>query len=154
MLMELQVVFQYTGTTASVSSTGVVSGVGTGSATLVYTVTNGCGSIATSAVISVLPLPNAGLISGTGSVCVGSLLPLPMLLQVVYGMPAMAIHQYLVPVSLLVLTPGTDTILYTVTNSCASAVAKQIVLVIRLQQCRCAYGELPCACHIPKSCLC
>eukprot|EP01041_Mallomonas_annulata_P012565 gene12565-26459_t len=57
---------------ATVSSTGVFTGVAAGSATISYVVTGGCGSVAATRVVSVLPLPVAGTVSGTNSLCVGA----------------------------------------------------------------------------------
>ncbi len=56
---------------ASVSSS-IVSGVTTGTATISYTVTNGCGSISALHPVTVNPLPNAGTITGATYVCESS----------------------------------------------------------------------------------
>ena len=58
---------------ATITSGGVVTGLSTGTVTIRYTVTNGsgCSSTATRS-ITVNPLPNAGIVSGTNTVCVGS----------------------------------------------------------------------------------
>ncbi len=58
--------------TATVSSAGAVHGVSAGSATITYTVTNSCGSDAATASMTVNPLPNAGTVSGSSSVCVAA----------------------------------------------------------------------------------
>ncbi len=54
------------------ASTGVVTGVAAGSATITYTFANGCGSVSASKIINVDPLPNAGTVSGAATVCAGS----------------------------------------------------------------------------------
>ena len=60
------------GSVASVSSTGVVTGVSAGTASITYTVTaNGCTSSATNTV-TINALPNAGTITGTSTVNVGA----------------------------------------------------------------------------------
>ncbi len=60
-------------TVASVgSATGLVSGLAAGTSTIIYTVTNSCGTASDSRVVTVNPLPVAGTISGANSVCVGS----------------------------------------------------------------------------------
>ncbi len=123
-------VWSIVSTSATISSTGVVTGTSTGTAVIDYVITNGCGSAAASSVISVLPLPNAGLISGTGSVCVGNTITLND--GAVGGIwSASNGHSSVSGTGIVTgLTPGTDTILYTVGNSCGSASAKQIILVI------------------------
>ncbi|NDC43018.1 MAG: hypothetical protein EBZ77_15955, partial [Chitinophagia bacterium] len=57
---------------ATVSSTGVVFGVSTGSAIITYTVTNTCGTAFTTTTITVNPLPHAGVVTGTSSACAGT----------------------------------------------------------------------------------
>lgn len=54
---------------ATVSSTGVVTGVAAGSVTITYTVTNSCNSVFTTWPMTVNPSPVAGIISGPASVC-------------------------------------------------------------------------------------
>ncbi len=53
-------------------STGIVTGVSAGNATIVYTFSNACGSPTASQMITVNPLPNAGTITGAATVCAGS----------------------------------------------------------------------------------
>lgn len=53
-------------------STGLVTGISAGFATIKYTYTNSCGSVSSSQLITVNPLPNAGLVTGASSVCAGS----------------------------------------------------------------------------------
>ncbi len=54
-------------------STGVVTGVSAGNATITYTFTNGCGTANASKLITVNSLANAGTVSGAANVCVGSI---------------------------------------------------------------------------------
>ena len=55
------------------SSTGVVSGVAAGSATITYTVTGtgGCSNATATRTVTVTTAPNAGTLSGTQAICVG-----------------------------------------------------------------------------------
>ncbi|HEY5390774.1 MAG TPA: Ig-like domain-containing protein, partial [Hanamia sp.] len=57
------------------STTGVVVGVATGSATITYTSTTPCGSLIASANISVNPVLNAGTVNGASTLCIGSTTP-------------------------------------------------------------------------------
>jgi hypothetical protein len=52
--------------------TRVVTGVAEGGATISYAVTNSCGTAVTTKIITVNPLPVAGAITGTSSVCAGT----------------------------------------------------------------------------------
>ncbi len=57
---------------AATVSGGVVLGVSAGLDTVIYTVSNFCGSVSVSRAITINPVPNAGNIVGAGSVCVGT----------------------------------------------------------------------------------
>ncbi len=53
-------------------NTGVVTGVGQGNTTISYTVTTSCGTASANYPVAVNPVPNAGSITGTNYLCVGS----------------------------------------------------------------------------------
>ena len=55
-----------------IASTGVVKGIGAGSAIITYTFSNSCGSNSSNTTIQVNAAPNAGTISGTAPTCVGT----------------------------------------------------------------------------------
>ncbi len=57
---------------ASVDAAGTVTGISGGTADITYTVTNGCGTAFTSVNITVNPLPDAGTITGTTTICFGA----------------------------------------------------------------------------------
>ena len=59
-------------TIATVSGSGSVMGAAAGSAIISYTKSNSCGSVSATAAITVKPLPDTGVISGTASICIGS----------------------------------------------------------------------------------
>lgn len=117
---------------ATVSGTGVVSGVSPGVDTIIYIKANpACSSRSTHAV-TVKPLPDAGTINGPGTLCVWDSLTLT---DAATGgtwsqSPGGAA---LVPVSggikVLPVSTGTDTIFYSVTNSCGTAVASHVVVI-------------------------
>ena len=52
------------------AATGVVTGTGAGTPTIIYTVINGCGTDTANKLMTILPIPDAGTISGASSVCV------------------------------------------------------------------------------------
>ncbi len=56
----------------TVSSTGVVTGTGGGSATISYTVSNSCGSVSATYPMTGIALPDTGVISGPSSICISS----------------------------------------------------------------------------------
>ena len=51
---------------------GVVKGESPGTDTVIYTISNACGSVSTSKEITIFPLPDPGIITGTSPICVGS----------------------------------------------------------------------------------
>jgi len=54
---------------ATVGSTGIVTGVAAGTSVISYTVSNGCGTVAATSTVTVNPLPVTGTITGTPVVC-------------------------------------------------------------------------------------
>ena len=113
------------------SASGYVTGVGAGNASIVYTVINGCGTNTANASVTVLPLPNAGVINGTPSVCVGAVTTLT---NTIGGGTWNTSNAALatVPASSGIVTGisvGTPTISYTDSNSCGVARSFKIVTV-------------------------
>jgi uncharacterized protein YjdB len=113
------------------SASGIAYGVNVGTSTISYTVTNGCGTAATTVVVTVNPTPNAGVITGTATVCPantttlsntasgGSWSSTNMATAIVGSSTGIVTG----------ITPGTTTISYTVSNSCGTAAATAIVTV-------------------------
>ena len=115
---------------ATVSSIGVVSGVSAGVTTISYTVTNGCGSATTSRSMTVNPLPFAGTVSGTATVCVGSTTTLT---STGSGGTWSSSHGAIATINPMgVVTgvaAGTATISYKVVNSCGTSTGVYVVTV-------------------------
>ena len=114
--------------TATVGSTGVVTGVTAGTDTIIYTVTNVCGTIPATKVITVNPLPDAGNITGASSVCVNATITLA---DVATG-GVWSSSNATATVSggnVSGVTAGVDTIMYSVTNVCGTDIAKKIITV-------------------------
>ncbi len=107
------------------SATGIVSGIAAGTTTLSYTVANSCGIAATTVVATVNPLPNAGTITGTATVCPGDT---TILSSSVTGGTWTSVSTPTATIGsatgiLVGIAAGTSTISYTVTNSCGTDVA-------------------------------
>jgi uncharacterized protein YjdB len=119
-------------TTSTVSATGVVTGVGAGTDTLIYTTSNVCGTVRTRKTITVRALPNAGTISGAMSVAVGVNTTLTS-----SGSTGGVWSSSTLPVATVVsstgrvrgVSTGTSTISYTVSNTCGTAVATRSITV-------------------------
>jgi uncharacterized protein YjdB len=115
---------------ASVVSTGVVTGIAAGTATISYAVSNSCGSASTTRVVTVNPLPIAGTITGTASVCAGSTTTLSN--ATTGGAWSSSATGVATVGSTGVVTgvaAGTATISYTVTNGCGSVSTTRVVTV-------------------------
>ena len=117
--------------TAAVNSSGMLTGIGAGSATVSYTVTNGCGTAHTTAAISVNPQPVAGSITGAPGVCtLGATTTLGE--SVAFGTWSSS-NPLIATVSSVgaatSIAYGTDTISYAVTNSCGTAYARTLFFV-------------------------
>ncbi|NDC39959.1 MAG: T9SS C-terminal target domain-containing protein, partial [Chitinophagia bacterium] len=117
-------------TIATVTASGIVTGVSSGSVTISYTKTNSCGSVAATWAVTVNGTPSAGTISGPASVCLGSSITLS---STVTGgtWSATNSNASVVATTGLVggLAGGLDTILYTVTTSCGTGISSYTVNV-------------------------
>lgn len=115
---------------ATVGSTGIVTGIAAGTATISYTVTNTCGSGVATKIITVNSTPTAGTITGSSSVCAGSTITLS---NATSGGSWSSSNTYKATVgSTGVVTgvaAGTVTISYTVTNSCGTVIATKVLTV-------------------------
>ena len=107
---------------------GLVTGLSAGIDTILYTVTNGCGTMAAQKTITVNPLPDEGAIAGPSAVCVGS--------TIVLNDPAPGgtwsasnTNAMISGVSVTGASAGADTISYTVTNGCGSTSALKYITI-------------------------
>lgn len=115
---------------ATVSSSGLVSGVTAGTATIYYSVTNSCGTTAATATITVNSAPSVAAITGTTTVCKESTTSLSC--ATAGGTWASANTAVAEVNSSGVVTgkgSGTTTISYTVSNSCGSNVSNATITV-------------------------
>lgn len=114
------------------ASTGVVTGMSAGTATIKYAVTNGCSSKYTTKDITVVSAPNAGTLNCSPTVCVGSTTPVTSNGNSGGSWSSSNILIAKVNTSTGVVTgvkAGTATITYTVTNSCSSKNAVKSITV-------------------------
>jgi len=115
---------------ATVGTSGLVSGVAAGTAAISYTVTNSCGTAHTTSVVTVNPLPDAGSISGTATVCGAATTSLS---DAAGGGTWSSGNTGIATVGTSGLVtgvvPGTAVISYTVTNSCGTVYATSVVTV-------------------------
>ena len=115
---------------ASVNDTsGVVTALTAGTDSIKYTVANQCNSLMAAEVLTIYPAPNAGVISGADSVCKGNTLTLSE--SVTGGIWTVANTKMFISSTGVAtgVTAGTDTIMYSVTNMCGTAVAQYVVAV-------------------------
>lgn len=107
---------------ATVNVTGVVAGVSSGTVNISYTLTGSCGSASALYTVTVNPLPNAGLITGSSSLCVGSS---AILSDAAPGgsWSSGNVSVAVISTSGVVtgVSAGTTAITYSVTNSCGTA---------------------------------
>ena len=107
-------------------SGGIVGGVAQGNAIITYTLTNGCGTATDTQMVRVDPLPFAGSISGGSTVCTGNSLTLTASMP--GGVWAATNTSATVTGGVVTaVSPGSDTITYTVTNGCGTDVASHII---------------------------
>lgn len=113
---------------ATVDTAGVVAGVSGGTATISYAVTTVCGTATATKNITVNPLPFAGGITGPTHICLGSAITLT---DTIAGGVWSASNGFATVSGGVVtaVSPGTDTISYTVSNLCGSATVTHVVIV-------------------------
>ncbi len=116
-----------TNTNATVA-TGLVTGAIAGMDTIVYTVSNSCGTATASHIITINPLPVTGTISGAVTVCVGASITLS---ETVTGGTWGASNASASMADSVVtgVAAGVDTISYSLTNACGTRAATYIVTV-------------------------
>jgi len=127
-------VWSSAGTMASVSG-GVVHTVSAGVDTISYTVNNMCGNMVVNTVVTIDPVPDAGIITGRDSVCVGLE---GTLNESVSGGTWSASNANAVIGSTGVLggmVAGMDTVIYTVNNAWCSAYTTAVITVFGSGEC-------------------
>ncbi len=110
----------------------VITGISAGADTLIYSVTNSCGTDVATQVITINPLPHAGAITGSGTVCEGSIDTLNNLTTGGLWTLSNGNATILPLLSGSIVTgvsAGMDTVMYAVTNSCGMATATMIVAI-------------------------
>ncbi len=124
-------VWSSSNTHATIGTTGVVSGISAGTDTISYSFTNLCGTAAATYPIVVNPLPNAGIISGPGSVCIGSTITMT---DGIAGGSWSSNNATLATADVVSgivtgVAAGIPNISYSVTNLCGTAATTQVVTV-------------------------
>ncbi|MBX2907977.1 MAG: Ig-like domain-containing protein [Taibaiella sp.] len=115
---------------ATVGSTGIVNGVAGGTVTISYTVTNSCSTATTTKVVTVNPLADPGVISGSSSVCVSGTITLTSSVSGGTWVSSAAAVGTIAGTGVFTgLSEGTTTITYTVTNGCGSQSTTKLITV-------------------------
>lgn len=118
--------------TASITSSGVLTGLSHGKDTVTYAFTNGCNSVSRSAVITIDTPLSAGVISGPTGVCAGSLITLSESVAGgiwISGSPAAVVDG---SGNVTGVSGGTATISYLLSNGCGSSVATDAITIYTL----------------------
>ena len=115
---------------ATINSAGVVTGVASGTVVMSYSVTTTCGTAVATHSMTINPLPAAGTISGTSTLCAGNTVTLS---DAVSGGTWSSSNTAIATVSAAGVVggvaAGTAAISYSVTNSCGTATAGMVVNV-------------------------
>jgi len=116
----------------AIDTNGIVYGIMAGTDSVMYTVSTAfCGSATASMLVTVLPLPSAGMISGSAVVCQAT--PVTFTDAVTGGTWSMNFGTGSASVTSGGVVTGTgngpDTVVYTVMNSCGSASATMAIMI-------------------------
>ena len=120
----------WTSSNTSVANTnGIISGTSVGLDTIEYSVENYCGESQTSMIINVNPLPYAGVITGFDTVCIDKTIHL--FDSILGGTWSSTDNNSFISSTGAVhgFTVGSDTIIYSVSNSCGIDVTKFVVTI-------------------------
>ena len=116
---------------ATISSAGLLSGVSAGTDSVFYTVTNACGATTTGSLMTIVPIPSGGAITGTTNICKGETITLTDPTAVGPGVWSASNPYATISATgdVTALTVGRDIIYYTVTNSCGTAYTSTVVII-------------------------
>jgi hypothetical protein len=113
------------------SATGIVTGIGNGTATISYVVSSGCGAGVATAVVTVSAIPTAASITGALSTCIGSSTTLSTVVTGGTWSSGNATVATIDPSSGVAtgVSTGTSSITYTVNTTCGVASTNAVVTV-------------------------
>jgi len=113
----------------SISVTGGVSAISAGIDTVKYSVTNSCGIATAWQLITINPLPDAGTVVSAASLCTGATAVATD--AVAGGLWSAATGHISISVTggVSAISAGIDTVIYSVTNSCGTATAWQLITI-------------------------
>lgn len=116
-------------TNVSVASSGLLSANMPGKDTIFYTVADNCGTRLTTKIISIDSTPHAGFITSATSVCAGASIIVTDTASGGTWTTTNGIAAISVAGALTGISPGVDTVLYSVTNACGTATAIQQITI-------------------------
>jgi hypothetical protein len=106
---------------ATIDNSGMVTGVSGGRSTIYYSVTNSCGTVPTSLIVTVDALPVIGAITGNLTICLGAITALSDTTSGgTWSFSPSGIATISATGVVTSITPGNATITYSVTNSCGT----------------------------------
>lgn len=115
---------------AIVDNSGLVTGVASGTDTILYTVV-GCGTAIAFKIITINPLPNPGIISGINTLCVGANANVTeSITGGVWSTSNASIATINIAGRVHGVAPGIDTIFYSVSNGCGTVRAMYTITIL------------------------
>ncbi len=111
------------------STTRVIQGITPGFDTLTYTCSNTCGSVSQSKLVTILPTANAGSITGAGNLCAGDTITLTDTASGGFWSVSNSRATISATGVLIGLAGGADTVFYSVSNVCGTAVARRLIAI-------------------------
>ena len=121
---------------ATVTTAGAVMGISVGIDTIRYAITNACGTTTKDLVVDVITLPQVSAIAGIDTVCPGHTVTLSdTALGGIWNSYFNTIATISASGIVTGLTPGVDTILYSITNACGTTSTKFRLRVLSIEEC-------------------
>jgi sugar lactone lactonase YvrE/uncharacterized protein YjdB len=116
--------------TATVSGSGIVTGIAAGSVVISYTVSNACGTAVTTKPITVNPTPSPGSISGATEVCIGAVVNMTNPVSTgIWSSSDVSRATISAAGDVTGLSAGIDTIIYSVTSGLCDARTTHLITV-------------------------
>jgi gliding motility-associated-like protein len=122
-------IWSTTGTLAIVTAAGTVRGLSAGTATISYTVVYSCGTDIATKVVTVLPAPDAGTITGDSSLCVGDTTTLSNIMTGGTWSSTLLHSSLAAGGKLVALSPGSDTVRYIVSAGGCTGIATKVITI-------------------------
>jgi hypothetical protein len=127
-------VWSVSNTRAIITATGLLSPISAGMDTVLYTLTNSCGSVTDMKAISIDTPLSAGILSGSDSVCMGSAITITSTSAGGVWSSGNMLDTITTAGVFTGIAAGRDTVIYTVSNACGTDTAQKVIVIVNCNE--------------------